>query len=129
MYQLKKTLINQPCKKTTQIRDVGGNIIKDEGLRLKRWAEYFEGLLNAEEPAETINFDNFHPMEELDVDMEPPSMEELDKAINRLKRNKAPGLDNITPEMLKDGGDEIKTWLLRICQLVWEQEETPEEWS
>ena len=129
MYQLKKTLVNQPCKKATQILDANGQIIKDEGSRLKRWAEYFENLLNADEPAELFNFDNFKPMEEIDVEMEPPSMEELDKAISHLKRNKAPGLDNITPEMLKDGGSEIRARLLRFCKFVWEKEQTPEEWG
>ena len=129
MYQLKKTLVNQPCKKATQICDANGQIIKDEGSCLKRWAEYFENLLNADKPAELINFDNYKPMEEIDVEMEPPSMEERDKAISHLKRNKAPGLDNITPEMLKDGGSEIRAWLLCICKLVWEKEQTPEEWG
>ena len=129
MYQLKKTLVNQPCKKATQIRDVNGEIIKDEGSRLKRWAEYFENLLNADEPAELIHLDNYRPMEEIDVKMEPPSMEELDKAISHWKRNKAPGLDNIIPEMLKDGGNEIRAWLLCICKLVWDKKQTPEEWG
>ena len=68
-------------------------------------------------------------MDEIAIDMESPTAEEVDKAIAHLKRNKAPGLDNITPEILKDGGSEIKTWLLRICKVVWEQEKTPEEWS
>ena len=61
--------------------------------------------------------------------MEPPTREELDKAIALLKRSKAPGIDNITSEILKDGGEAIKDWLLRICRLIWESEETPEEWS
>ena len=63
------------------------------------------------------------------MEMEPQSMEELDKAISQLKKNKAPGLDNITPEMLKAGGSRIRAWLLRICKLVWEKEQTPEEWG
>ena len=55
MYQLKKTLVYQPFKKATQIRDANGQNIKDERSRLKRWAQYFENLLNADEPAELIN--------------------------------------------------------------------------
>ena len=63
------------------------------------------------------------------MEMDPPSMEELDKAISHLKRNKAPGLDNITPELLKDGGSEIRAWLLCFCKLVWEKEQTHKEWG
>ena len=61
--------------------------------------------------------------------MEPPSREELDKAISLLKRNKAPGIDNISPELLKDGGNNIREWLLRICRLIWHKERTPSEWG
>ena len=38
-----------------------------------------------------------------------------------LKRNEPPGLDNITTEIFKAGGSEIKTSLLRICKVNWEQ--------
>ena len=34
-----------------------------------------------------------------------------------LKRNKAPGIDSISPELLKDGGNSIRYWLLRIRRL------------
>ena len=81
LYQLMKTFVNQPCKKATQVRDANGQIIKYEGLRLKRWAEYFENLLNADEPTELFNFDSYKPMKEIDVEMEPPSMDELDKGM------------------------------------------------
>ena len=88
-----------------------------------------KNLLNADEPGELINFDNTKPMEEIDVEMEPPCLEELDKPISHLKRNKTPGLDHIIPGMLKDGGSEIRAWLLHICKMVWEKEQTPEEWG
>ena len=61
--------------------------------------------------------------------MEPPSKEELDKAINLLKQNKAQGIDNITSEILKDGGEALREWPLRICLLIWQTEATPAEWG
>ena len=122
-------LIGKTSKSGSQIRDSNGNIIKDEASRLQRWAEYFEGLLNAEEPEEFLDFSSFTPSEEIDIYMEPPSREELDKAISLLKRNKAPGIDNISPELLKDDGNNIREWLLRICRLIWHKERTPSEWG
>ena len=89
VYQKKNMLIGKTSKSGSQIRDSNGNIIKDEASRLQRWAEYFEGLLNAEEPEELLDFSSFTPSEEIDICMEPPSREELDKAISLLKRNKA----------------------------------------
>ena len=50
------------------------------------------------------------PMDEIAIDKEPSTPEEIDKATANLNRNKAPGLDKITQEILKDGGSEIKTW-------------------
>jgi hypothetical protein len=61
--------------------------------------------------------------------MEPPNREELDEAIGLLKRKKAAGMDNITPKLLNDGGENIRDWLLRICQKIWLDETTPEEWG
>ena len=56
VYQKKNTLIGKATKRASQIRDKNDVIIKDEGARLERCAEYFEGLLNADEPEETIDF-------------------------------------------------------------------------
>ena len=46
-----------------------------------------------------------------------------------LKRCKTPGIDNLTGELFKDGGDSILTWLVRISKIIWETERTPREWS
>ena len=40
--------------------------------------------------------------------MESPTKEELDKTINLLKQNKATGVDNITLEIPKDGGEAVR---------------------
>ena len=84
VYQKKNTLIGKTSKRATQIRDSSGNVIKDEASRLQRWAEYFEGLLNAEEPEELIDFSSHTPTEEIDISQEAPVLvscrDELDKS-------------------------------------------------
>ena len=62
-------------------------------------------MLNADEPEELHECSQFPASDELEINMEPPTRDEVDKAINLLERNKAPGIDNISPELLKDGGD------------------------
>ena len=96
---------------------------------LKRWAEYLEGLLNTDKPDEILDFSAYEASEELDINMEPPTREGLDKAIRLLRRNKAPGVDNITCKILKDGGDAVRDWLHRIYQQIWQTESTPAEWG
>ena len=68
-------------------------------------------ILNAEEPIELINFSSYTPEEEIDISQDPPSRDDLDKTISLHKRNKASGID-ISPELHKDGGNNIKDWLL-----------------
>ncbi|XP_072033210.1 uncharacterized protein [Amphiura filiformis] len=85
VYQMKNILIGKTSRRASQIRDVNGNIIKDEAARLERWSEYFNGLLNADEPEETIDFTVFTQAEELNINMDPPVREEVDKALGLLK--------------------------------------------
>ena len=41
--------------------------------------------------------------------------------VKRLKVRKAPGIDGITAEMLKYGGDAVVEWMLLICNLAWKR--------
>ena len=104
-------------------------MIKDEASRLQRWAEYFERLLNSEEPEELIDFSSYAPAEEIDISQDQPSRDELEKAISLLKRNKAPGIDNLSPELLKDGGNNIRNGYYVYARLIWHKKLTLSEWG
>ncbi len=53
---------------------------------------------------------------------------EIMEAISKLKLGKAPGLDGITAEMLKYGGEIVVDWVMWICKLAWELSKLPEDW-
>ncbi|GFW02537.1 putative endonuclease-reverse transcriptase [Trichonephila clavipes] len=59
--------------------------------------------------------------------VEPPSLEEVIAAINKLKHNKAPDPDTISSELLKDGGKETSKKVYDLIQAIWEQEVIPKE--
>ena len=50
-------------------------------------------------------------------------------AIQSLKNNKAPGLDNISAELLKNGGDTLHKKLFELILIIWRREEKPTAWE
>ena len=81
------------------IRDKQGKLLTDETEQNARWAEHFKEILNREPPTEeAIISDN---QTELDINIEPPTKGEIVNAINSLKNNKAPGVDNLNTELFK----------------------------
>ncbi len=50
-------------------------------------------------------------------------------AVARLKCGKAAGMDGITAEMLKYGGDAAVEWMLLICEQAWKKGEVPDDWK
>ena len=110
------------------VKDKDGKVIDCKEKKLKRWAEYFRELLNIEpsvSPLEDITAE----FDDLEIDLSPPTKNEVDRAVRNLKNNKAAGYDKITGEMLKAGGDKLIEWLLRICIAVWTSERIPEDWK
>ena len=63
--------------------------------------------------------------EDLLVNMDTPTANEVKSAIDNMKSGKAPGADGITAEMLKAGGDVITETPTEIFREIWEEEDNP----
>jgi len=61
------------------------------------WKEYFDKLLNTEEPTELVKIGN---REINEAEVEGLSIKDVNKAIRNLKNKKAAGTDGIHPELL-----------------------------
>jgi hypothetical protein len=61
----------------------------------------------------------------LNVDI---SLEEVERAVGKLKSGKADGVDGVIPEILKYGGDNMVEAVYELCRLVWEREKLPQDW-
>ena len=57
-----------------------------------------------------------------------PLLEEVEKVLNKIKKNKSPGQDEIPIELLTAAGNST-TILHRLCVLIWKTEKWPEDWS
>jgi hypothetical protein len=58
-----------------------------------------------------------------------PSAFEDEMAIEKLKRHKSPGIDQIPAELIKAGGRIIRSEIHKLIISIWNKEELPEEWK
>ena len=124
-----KILSGKTQKNTSAVRDKSGNFITDQKGKLDRWKEPFEELLNpsinsAQVPIPGNSENIYFP----DLLMHPPSVDEFHKALKKLKSHKAGGIDQISNEQLKFGGEATVEKLLPIFEKVWNQEKVPSDW-
>jgi hypothetical protein len=57
-----------------------------------------------------------------------PSDSEVERAIEKLKRHKSPGIDQIPAELIKAGGRTIRSENHKLINSNWNKEELPEQW-
>ena len=59
----------------------------------------------------------------------PVLREEVEVAVRCLKAGKSPRVDDISSELLKNGGEATTTVLTALCQKIWGTKEWPREWT
>ena len=96
----------------------------------KRWAEYFEQVLNVAYVREAnINIVGNWRMPVLgDFNERAISLEEVREAVNEMKSGKAPGLDGFPVECLKKAGIAVLEWLVRLLNLSFHMGVAPMDW-
>ena len=58
-----------------------------------------------------------------------PSAFENELAIEKLKKRKSPGIDQIPAEFVKAGGKAIRCKFHKLIHSIWNEEELPDEWK
>ena len=111
-------------------KDVNGQILRDGVQVRRRWAEYFEQVLNEADVREAnINVVGNWRMPVLgDLNGRAISLEEVGEAVNEMKSGKAPGLDRFPVECLKKGGMAVLEWLVRLLNLSFDMADAPMDW-
>ena len=102
------------------VRGEDGEILTTEILA--RWREYFDGLLNEENP-NAIEEDESTPQGPL-ADI---SEREVREAIQSMKANKAPGPSGMTSDILKAAGESVVRHLVKVFQNIIMKEKWPRD--
>jgi hypothetical protein len=68
--------------------------------------------MNSEQEMENLNEKEEIP---------PPTYNEINGIIQKLRNNKAPGLDNIISELIKEGGQQLKHRIYMLILKIWEK--------
>jgi hypothetical protein len=54
---------------------------------------------------------------------------EVKMAIEKLKKYKSPGIDQIPAELIKAGGSKICSEIHKLIVSIWNKEELPDQWK
>ena len=111
------------------VKDVNGQLLRGSEAR-KRWAEYFEELLNVQEDREAdivavggVQVPVMGEENEREI-----TVEEVKRTLNETKGGKALGLDGVRVEMLKEGGVTVLEWLVREFNICFMLSIVPVDW-
>ena len=58
-----------------------------------------------------------------------PNALEFELAVEKLKRHKWPGIDQIPAELIKAGGRTIRSEIYELIISIWNREKLPDEWK
>lgn len=113
-----------------KIKDKNGKVLEEKEKVKDRYKEYFNDLLNvkSDKPTE-INTLGMNARKIGKCELNEISEEEIVNAIKSMKCEKSPGVDEITPEMLKDGGSVIVKWFKRLSNVCMNEGEVPRDWQ
>ena len=128
VYDITKQLCNERPKSIGMVKSKNGNILTKDSDIKKRWKEHFDEILNRPDPSEPALIDTDN-IEELNIDTGPPTIQEIKLALREMKSGKAPGIDNITTEILKADIETTVREMHKLIGEIWVAEEIPQDWK
>ena len=112
-----------------RVRDSDGNIVTDASDVKQRWKEYFEWLLNEDDGRRAEMTESgpgvMHKLANGELEI---NVEDVRKAVKKLKGRKSVRVDGITSETLKCDGECLLEWLRRVCNVCFLEEKALNDW-
>jgi exonuclease III len=127
VYESIRKLTGSYAPRPCAVKDRSGKLITGDQEISARWREYFNELYNDPNPVDV----NAVQAGLGNLDAEPDiTQNEVESSLKRLKKDKSPGVDNITAEELKAAMEGKGLEVLHaFLQCVWTEESVPAEWK
>jgi hypothetical protein len=107
------------------VKEENGDLLADSYSILSRWKNYFCQLLNVH-GVNDVRQTEIHAAEPL---VPEPSSSEAEIAIEKLKRYKSAGIDQIPAELIQVWGNTLRSEIHKLINCIWNKEELPEQWK
>ena len=111
------------------VRSTDGVLIRNTELILTGWAEYLQNLLNKVHSTDLGFLDDRTTQPTIPKHDDPPSFDEVVKAILSLNDNKTAGPDNIRADVIMYGGCALHRRLLSSIFDCWSARCLPQQWK
>ena len=126
LFQKVKLLAREFKPRNYAIESEHGTVVGDTEAILNVWQKYctelFKEQNDLDEEDKTYNTN--------EVVHEPDIMQaEVEEAIAHLKKDKSPGCDNISGELLQNLGEHGAKILTDLCNIIWKHGQWPKDWS
>ena len=113
-----------------RVNDQYGKPIRNLKDQMNRWRGHFRDLLNRPDPpALDRDLDAVDIQIDPEIDVSAPSIAEVKAAIGALKRNKAAGPCEVSPELLKSLDESGVSQLHSLLLQVWEARRVPKDFK
>jgi len=107
------------------VKDEKGDLVTDSHSIVARWRNYFSQLFNVL-GVNDVGQAEIHTAE---PPVPEPSAAEVELAIDKLKSQKSPGIDQIRAELIKAGGRAICLEINKLITSIRKKEKLPGEWK
>ena len=119
----------QPASSSPLLSSDGQRLLTEKSQILDRWAEHFNAVLNR--PSH-INEEAINRLPQIDINLDmdnPPTLHEVEIAINQMSTGKAPGADAIPAEVYKHTGPQLRDKMTQLMDVIWAQGTVPQEFK